>query len=606
MESKLRVLFFISALFLIGVQGLCEDQGLKLNAVLLDSRFLAQDSSTVSLARGTEIEKITTHLSDYVNLKHGDPRKALKAAKEAAKLSEATFSMASDLNQYERSLWQKVEATLVEAYYDKGRYLEADEHWHKVYEISESVHEPVLANDLEKSRVQLDSILENMNFSKAKKWLHDIDPLDAVGDEIVETNSGLMARMEMKLFRTYAGNGMTESAIKHFQKAVSIYEELENEEALDRIYEEYDAWEKETEFLAVEPLQIEQVAALSPEPSKKLLSLLEEAEAIEKSSQLSGSSALLERYKALQKAIAEEEKLNEIAILEKENQLENQEREILLLEQENELGIMSLAQERANIEVATRKRRNLSIGLGLISALALSLFFLNRNKTRSNLRLTEAKDELANAKDRISSLLQQQVSGDIADTLMQGGNTAVQSRFVSVMFADIRNFTPKVAHLKPEEIIQYQNDIFGFMIDIIEAHHGNINQLLGDGFMATFGAPKSVGNDVQNAVDAGESILHKLTEINQIGNIPETQIGIGIDCGMAVMGNVGNASRKQFSITGNVVISAARIEQSNKLLGTSFLISEEVKEKSTLPTVPIEHSVPLKGREGFRTLFQVK
>jgi class 3 adenylate cyclase len=602
------VLFFSLLFGLSGICNTCIDIFFEVEATASCEyyAFLGQDTLSYPIERSEAIKEINAYLSDYVTLKHGDPRKALKAAKDASKLAEATFSNATNLSNYERSLWQQSEALLGEAYFEKGRYLEADEHWQKVYEISESIQDPILAEDLAKSRSQLDSVMENMKFTKAKQWLHDIDPIDVVGEEIVETNSGLMARMEMKLFRTYAGNGMTETAEKHFQKAVSIYEELENDEALERIHAEYDAWEKEDLDSTIESIKVQKDTLKAVLPSKKLLSLIEEAESIENSSELKGSSALLKRYKELQQAIAEEEKRNEIAFLEKENQLENQEREILLLEQENELGVLSLAQERAKIEEATQKRRNLSIGLALISALALSLFFLNRNKTRSNQRLTEAKNALAEAKDRISSLLQQQVSGDVAHTLIHGEINAVQSRFVSVMFADIRNFTPKVAHLKPEEIIQYQNDIFGFMIDIIEAHHGNINQLLGDGFMATFGAPKSSGNDVQNAVDAAQAILKKLSEVNQEGNIPPTEIGIGIDCGMAVMGNVGNASRKQFSITGNVVISAARIEQTNKLLGSNFLISEEVLEKSSISSTLKEHSVPLKGREGKRTLFQVQ
>jgi adenylate cyclase len=203
-------------------------------------------------------------------------------------------------------------------------------------------------------------------------------------------------------------------------------------------------------------------------------------------------------------------------------------------------------------------------------------------------------------------LLNQQVSGDIADALIEGDAQAVEERFVAILFLDIRSFTPKVAQWQPEAINAYQNEVFGFMIDIIEAHHGNINQLLGDGFMATFGAPKSAGNDVQHAVDAGLEILNRLETMNTQGSIPETQIGIGIDCGHAVMGNVGNATRKQFSITGNVVISAARIEQSNKTFNSSMMISKAAKNRTNIADDLVVHTTTLKGQSQETTLYQVR
>ena len=118
--------------------------------------------------------------------------------------------------------------------------------------------------------------------------------------------------------------------------------------------------------------------------------------------------------------------------------------------------------------------------------------------------------------------------------------------------------------MSPEEIIAYQNEVFSFMIDIISKHHGNINQFMGDGFMATFGAPVSHGNDALNAIQASLAIYQALAKWNEDHLDLTTDIGIGLDYGEAVMGNVGNAERKQFSITGHVVITASRIEQQTK------------------------------------------
>ena len=150
------------------------------------------------------------------------------------------------------------------------------------------------------------------------------------------------------------------------------------------------------------------------------------------------------------------------------------------------------------------------------------------------------------------------------------------------MFLDIRDFTAFAEKLEPSEIIQYQNDVFGFMIDVISKYDGIINQFLGDGFMATFGAPVSSEHDSQHAVNASFEIINLLREKCESGEIPETKVGIGLHAGNIVTGNVGTAERKQYSITGNTVILASRIEQLNKQFESQLLISEEVFKRVNL------------------------
>lgn len=144
------------------------------------------------------------------------------------------------------------------------------------------------------------------------------------------------------------------------------------------------------------------------------------------------------------------------------------------------------------------------------------------------------------------------------------------------MFLDIRNFTPFVEKHTPEEVVTYLNNLFSFMIDSVQRYDGVINQFLGDGFMATFGAPVSKGNIAQKAVLASAEIIERVRQENTAGNIPTTTIGIGLHYGEAVIGNIGSSVRKQYSITGNVVIIASRIEQLNKLWHSQLIISEEV------------------------------
>lgn len=177
-------------------------------------------------------------------------------------------------------------------------------------------------------------------------------------------------------------------------------------------------------------------------------------------------------------------------------------------------------------------------------------------------------------------MLGQQVSEDIATALIsEEADKGTIQKYVCIMFLDIRDFTPFASTRTPEEVIAYQNDVFGFMIEIIAEHHGVINQFMGDGFMATFGAPVSYKNDVSNAFNAAKAIVSEVNKRSNDGSIPFTKIGIGMHAGNVVAGNVGTEVRKQYSITGTTVITAARIEQLNKKYGSQLLVSETVINK---------------------------
>ena len=173
-------------------------------------------------------------------------------------------------------------------------------------------------------------------------------------------------------------------------------------------------------------------------------------------------------------------------------------------------------------------------------------------------------------RQRVFYAFGQQVSPAIVDELLrQGPELASRKSFVCVMFMDIRDFTSKVERLSPEEIVAFQNTVFGVGVEVVNRHHGVINQFLGDGFMATFGAPLSSGDDCRDAVAAARELVARI----------ETRIGIGLHAGDAVSGNVGSALRKQYSITGSVVILASRIEQLNKEYGSQILVSGEVLQR---------------------------
>ena len=179
-------------------------------------------------------------------------------------------------------------------------------------------------------------------------------------------------------------------------------------------------------------------------------------------------------------------------------------------------------------------------------------------------------------KKRVVNLFRQQLSSTVVDDMLKT-NGSMESKRVnaSVMFIDIRDFTKYVADKSPEEIVKYQNAFFKIVIESVTKHEGIINQFLGDGCMATFGAPQSLDNPGKNAVDAALEIKQRIAAEIENKRLPHTRIGVGIHTGEVVTGNIGNETRQQYSITGGVVIIAARIEQLNKEFKSQILISED-------------------------------
>lgn len=223
----------------------------------------------------------------------------------------------------------------------------------------------------------------------------------------------------------------------------------------------------------------------------------------------------------------------------------------------------------------------------------LSLFTTERFITRSLVFFVggcitafvtkQIKNQLMNAfeatkeREEIANIFGCHVSPEVVNMLLSQGKTKLsEAKFVCVLFLDIRNFTSYSENKKPQEVVTYLNKMFDFMIDIINKNHGIINKFLGDGFMAVFGAPISDDKDTDNALQAAEEILIQIEKEIVAGTIPKTRIGIGIHCGMVVTGNVGALKRQEYTIIGDVVNLASRIEQLNKKYSSQLLISEDV------------------------------
>ena len=207
---------------------------------------------------------------------------------------------------------------------------------------------------------------------------------------------------------------------------------------------------------------------------------------------------------------------------------------------------------------------------------------------------------LLEERNRVKQVFGQHVSPAIVDEILKAGTEFSSKRLpMCVLFMDIRGFSTFAEKRRPEEVMSYLNSVFDFMIECVLEHRGLIHRLMGDSFVALFGAPISRGNDAKHAVDAGLDILKRLRVRCESGHLPPTRVGIGIHAGEVVAGMVGSAHRKEYQINGDVVNLAARIEQLNKSFDSQMLISETVWKRINQKAYEAESlgEVEVKGRE---------
>jgi len=172
------------------------------------------------------------------------------------------------------------------------------------------------------------------------------------------------------------------------------------------------------------------------------------------------------------------------------------------------------------------------------------------------------------------------VAPELAEEVMRHGvSLGGETVSASVLFADIRGFTALSEQMRPAECVSLLNRYFAAVEPAICAEGGWINKFAGDSLLAVFGAPVPQDNHARRAVRAALAIRAALSEFNaqqlQAGG-PALRIGIGIDCGEMVAGSVGCPERMEYTVIGDVVNVASRIEALNKKWGTDILVSTEV------------------------------
>jgi adenylate cyclase len=185
----------------------------------------------------------------------------------------------------------------------------------------------------------------------------------------------------------------------------------------------------------------------------------------------------------------------------------------------------------------------------------------------------------------------------VVERLMaEGANSKSEVRRVAVMFVDFRSFTAAASTRSPQEVVSRLDHAFAVLVDILDRHGGIVNKFLGDGFLALFGAPLDAADAAQHAVAAAREMLEANDRANQASSWP-LRIGIAIHIGDVVAGNIGSPRRKEYTVIGDTVNFAARLEALNKEFNSQFLISDAVHDalgREGSDAVPLGQ-VPIRG-----------
>ncbi|MDP2793562.1 MAG: GAF domain-containing protein [Sulfurisoma sp.] len=211
---------------------------------------------------------------------------------------------------------------------------------------------------------------------------------------------------------------------------------------------------------------------------------------------------------------------------------------------------------------------------------------------------------------RLKNTMSRYMSKAVMERLLESGDAVLggTGQDVSVLFSDIRGFTAMSAKLGPRETVAMLNEYFTEMVDVVFAHDGILDKYIGDAVMAVFGSPFKTDHDADNAVAVANRMMIKLGELNlrrtSRGAEP-IRIGVGISSGEVVAGNIGSPKRMEYTVIGDRVNLAPRLESANKYYGTSILLSEftvaELKRPATLRRID---SLRVRGRQEPVTIYE--
>lgn len=230
-------------------------------------------------------------------------------------------------------------------------------------------------------------------------------------------------------------------------------------------------------------------------------------------------------------------------------------------------------------------------------------------RVQTQIALTDAYKQISTLAEDVSKrnkfllkMLGRYVTDEVTENILHSPTASElggKLQKVTILFADLRSFTQISDHMSPDRVAAMLNNFFDEMIEVIRKYRGTIDKIIGDGILATFGATRERDSDAERALACAVEMqlaMEKVNARNSIDGLPVIEMGIGINTGEVMVGNIGSEKYTSFSVTGKHVNLAARIESFAG--GNEILVSKSTLENSTEEVwVENEHEIHPKGIE---------
>ncbi|MDA3901367.1 MAG: HAMP domain-containing protein [Spirochaetes bacterium] len=307
----------------------------------------------------------------------------------------------------------------------------------------------------------------------------------------------------------------------------------------------------------------------------------------------------------------------------------------------SDIGVVTFVEEaRAFAAVYKIQRRNIIITIIIINIAIILLYIFSKSLTRPIRALSAAANQIKNGdfaitlkpttrdeigyltesfgemalglseREKLKSALGKFANPEIAEQAMKGEiQLGGERKYAAIFFSDIRNFTSISEKLEPEAVVDFLNQYMSRMVHCVNDAHGMVDKFIGDAIMALWGVPFSHGNDTENAIDCALNMRKILLVFNQNrggDKNPLIKIGCGINVGPMVAGQIGSDEKMEYTVIGDTVNLASRIEALNKPFGTDILISEDAYQKvnQTYRLAPMR-KILVKGKKKPQQIYAV-
>ena len=302
--------------------------------------------------------------------------------------------------------------------------------------------------------------------------------------------------------------------------------------------------------------------------------------------------------------------------------------------------IATVEEQKALQAVYDIQRRNIYLMVIVLTIVVLIVFFFGQSITTPIIRLVGAtkrikegqyrvnikpvsRDEIGELtasfiemgkgleeREKMKDAFGKFVNKEIAEQVLKGElKLGGERKNAVVFFSDIRSFTAISERLEPEEVVEFLNEYMTRMVQCVNATFGVVDKFIGDAIMAIWGTPLSHGNDTENAVNAALMMRRELIEYNKDRGgerKPIIRIGCGINSGPVLAGQIGSNDRMEYTVIGDTVNLASRVEALNKPFGTDILVTEESFDavREIFRVEPMQ-KIKVKGKEEPQQIFAV-